>query len=64
MLLTSNNLARQIRGSAPNGVQHIVEVAFGANAKNDTEVLPLNASIATYATNAPMPETLVLQLVF
>lgn len=49
---------------APDGVQHIVEVAFGANIKTDTEVLAQGGSIATYATNVPTPETPVWQLVF
>jgi len=49
---------------APDGVDHIVEVAFGANIKADTEVLAQAGSIATYATNTPMPETPVWQLVF
>ncbi len=43
---------------------HIVEVAFGANIKTDTEVLAQGGSIATYATNAPTPEIPVWQLVF
>jgi NADPH:quinone reductase len=41
-----------------------VEVAFGANIKTDTEVLAQGGSIASYATNTPMSETLVWQLVF
>lgn len=64
VLLTSGNLAERIRDLAPDGVDHIVEVAFGANIKTDTEVLALGGSIATYATNTPMPETPVWQLVF
>jgi NADPH:quinone reductase len=64
VLLTSGNLAEQIRTLAPDGVHHIVEVAFGANIKTDTAVLAQGGSIATYATNTPMPETPVWQLVF
>ncbi len=64
VLLTSGNLAERIRALAPNGVHHIVEVAFGANIKTDTELLAQGGSIATYATNTPMPETPVWQLVF
>jgi NADPH:quinone reductase len=63
-LLTSGNLAERLRALAPDGVHHIVEVAFGANIKTDTEVLAQSGSIATYATNSPMPETPVWQLVF
>jgi NADPH:quinone reductase len=54
----------RIRGLAADGVHHIVEVAFGANIKTDTEVLAQGGSISTYATNTPMPETPVWQLVF
>lgn len=64
VLLTSGNVAERIRAFAPRGVDHIVEVAFGANIKTDTAVLAQGGSIATYATNTPMPETPVWQLVF
>jgi len=64
VLLTSGNLPQRVRALAPDGVHHIVEVAFGANIKTDTEVLAQGGSIATYATNAPMPETPFWQLVF
>ena len=64
VLLTGGNLVEQVRALAPDGVNHIVEVAFGANIKTDAEVLAQGGSIATYATNAPMPEVPVWQLVF
>jgi len=64
VLLTGGNLAERIRALAPDGVDHIVEVAFGANIKTDTEVLAQGGSVATYATNMPMPEIPVWQLVF
>src|SRR5271155_2135894 len=64
VLLTDGNLAKRIRALVPDGVHHIVEVAFAANIKTDTEVLAQGGSIATYATNTPMPETPVWQLVF
>jgi NADPH2:quinone reductase len=64
VFLTDENLVKQIRALAPDGVHHIVEVAFGANIKTDAEVLAQGGSIATYATNAPMPEIPVWQLVF
>lgn len=63
-MLTGDKLAERIRALAPDGVDHVVEVAFGANIKTDTEVLAQGGSIATYATNTPMPETPVWQLVF
>src|ERR1700741_2283316 len=64
VLLTGEGLAKRVRALVPDGVHHIVEVAFGANIKTDTEVLAQGGSIATYATNAPMPEIPVWQLVF
>jgi NADPH:quinone reductase len=64
VLLTGDKLVERIRAIAPDGVHHIVEVAFGANIKTDTQLLTQGGSIATYATNAPMPETPVWQLVF
>ena len=64
VLLTGADLAERIRALAPDGVDHTVEVAFGANIKMDTEVLSQGGSIATFATNTPMPETPVWQLVF
>lgn len=64
VLLTDQHLAERIRTTAPDGVDHIVEVAFAANIKTDTEVLAQGGSIATYATNTPMAETPVWQLVF
>jgi NADPH:quinone reductase len=64
VLLTGDKVAERIRALVPDGVDHIVEVAFGANITADTEVLAHAGSIATYATNTPMPETPVWQLVF
>jgi NADPH:quinone reductase len=63
-LLTGDNLVQRMRALAPDGVHHVVEVAFGANVKTDTEVLAQGGSIATYATNVPRPEIPVWQLVF
>jgi NADPH2:quinone reductase len=64
ILLTGEKLAERIRALAPDGVHHVVEVAFGANINTDTEVLAQGGSIATYATNAAMPQIPVWQLVF
>jgi len=64
VLLTNATLAERIRQVAPNGVDHIVEVAFGANIKTDIEVLAQGGSIVTYATNTPSAEIPVWQLVF
>jgi NADPH2:quinone reductase len=64
VLLTDEKLAEGIRKAAPDGVHHVVEVAFAANIKIDVEVLAEGGSIATYATNAPMPGIPFWQLVF
>jgi NADPH:quinone reductase len=54
-----NDDARQfgarMKELAPDGVDHIVEVAFGANIASDVDVLKTNGSIATYATNVGTP---------
>ena len=64
VLLTDQNLAERIRGVAPKGVDHIVEVAFAANVNLDVELLAQAGSLATYATNHPAAEIPVWQLVF
>lgn len=64
VLLTDDKLAERIRKLAPDGIHHIVEVAFGANIETDVEVLAQGGSIATYATNAPTSEIPFWQLVF
>jgi NADPH2:quinone reductase len=64
VLLTGEKLVERIRALAPDGVHHVVEVAFAANIKPDMEVLAQGGSIATYATNAPTPEIPFWELVF
>src|SRR5215813_13766502 len=64
VLLTGEKLVGRIQRLAPNGIHHIVEVAFAANIKSDVQVLAQGGSIATYATNAPTPEIPFWQLVF
>jgi NADPH2:quinone reductase len=64
VFLTGQSLATNIRGFAPKGVDHIVEVAFAANINLDIEILAQGGSIATYATNASPAEIPFWQLVF
>jgi NADPH2:quinone reductase len=64
VLLTDESLVERIRGLAPNGVHHIVEVAFGANIEMDVAVLAQGGSIATYATDVFMPKIPYWPLVF
>lgn len=49
---------------APEGVDHIVEVAFGANIEVDVELLKTGGSIATYATDAGTPNIPFWPMVF
>lgn len=62
----SNNqeLISRTRNIAPDGVDHIVEVAFGANVEADVQLLAPDGSIAVYATNDATPKIPVWQMVF
>ena len=61
---TGPGLIRQVRASAPHGVDHIVEVAFGANIATDLELLAVRGSIATYATDIDAPDIPFWPLLF
>ena len=52
------------RSLAPAGVDHIVEVAFGANVDTDVELLKMGGSIAAYATDNATPKIPFWQMVF
>jgi NADPH2:quinone reductase len=58
------DLIQQVRELAPDGVNHIVEVAFGANIAADMEVLGVRGSIATYATDVDTPSIPFWPLLF
>lgn len=64
VLLADDRLTERIRELAPQGVQHIIEVAFGANIETDVAVLALGGSIATYASDLSRPEIPYWPLVF
>jgi NADPH2:quinone reductase len=49
---------------APDGIDHIVEVAFGANVEGDIELLKMGGSIASYATDNATPKIPFWQMVF
>jgi NADPH2:quinone reductase len=57
-------VVESVLAHAPDGVQHVVEVAFAANVIVDEAVLKLGGSIATYATNDPRAEIPFWPLVF
>jgi NADPH2:quinone reductase len=61
---SDQELVARVRSLAPDGIDHIVEVAFGANIENDIELLKMGGSVATYATNSPTPTIPVWQMVF
>jgi len=64
VIVSGNDLVSRVKALAPNGVDHIVEVAFGANVDADVELLKSDGSIATYATDDATPKILFWQLVF
>lgn len=64
VLLACEKLTEQIKELVPEGVDHIVEVAFDANIFTDVEILAQGGSIAIYATNRATPEIPVWLLVF
>lgn len=64
VVLFGKKLAEQIKALAPEGVDHIVEVAFDQNIDIDVEILAQGGSLATYATNTATPEIPVWLLVF
>lgn len=53
--LSNREAVDAIRDLTPQGVDHVVEVAFHANIKVDKELLAQGGSIATYATGDPSP---------
>jgi NADPH2:quinone reductase len=57
-------LPARVKALVPQGIDHIVEVAFGANIERDVELLTMGGSIATYATNAATPAIPFWQMVF
>ena len=64
VLLSDKELASRVRALAPDGIDHIVEVAFGANIETDVELLKLGGSIASYATDYAAPKIPVWQMIF
>ena len=62
--LSRDQTTTSLLGAAPDGVDHVVEVAFHANVALDEQVLNLGGSIATYASGDPRPRIPFWQLVF
>jgi NADPH:quinone reductase len=64
VFLSDAELPAHVKAIASEGVDHIVEVAFGANVERDVELLKMGGSISTYATNAATPTIPFWQMVF
>ena len=64
VILSGPEMAGRVRGIAPEGIDHIVEVAFGANVEADMAVLKTGGSIATYATDNATPKIPFWPMVF
>jgi NADPH2:quinone reductase len=53
VVLSGEESVERVAAIAPDGIDHIVEVAFAANIASDERMLKLGGSVATYASNAP-----------
>src|SRR6516225_2444848 len=59
-LLNDQGLVAGVKALAPDGIDHIVEVAFGANIDADVEMLKMGGSIGAYATDNANAQNSVL----
>jgi NADPH2:quinone reductase len=64
VVLGDRELSARVRALAPGGIDHIVEVAFGANIEADVELLKMGGSLATYATDNATPKIPFWPMVF
>jgi NADPH:quinone reductase len=64
VLVGDKELTSRVKALAPDGIDHIVEVAFGANIEADVELLNQGGSIASYATDNAAPKIPFWQMVF
>jgi NADPH2:quinone reductase len=64
VVLSDNRLVEAVRALAPDGIDHVVEVAFAANIEADVELLKMGGSIGTYATNSEKPAIPFWPMVF
>ena len=62
--ISAEQVVERLRSLAPQGMDHIVEVAFHANITTDEKVLAQGGSLATYATGDPAPSIPFWPLVF
>jgi NADPH:quinone reductase len=64
VLHMDEDLIANVRAIAPEGVDHLLEVAFGANIATDQELLAIGGSIAAYATDVAAPHIPFWPLLF
>jgi NADPH2:quinone reductase len=64
VVLNDKGLVERMKALAPDGVDHIVEVAFGANIDADVEMLKMDGSIGAYATDNATPKIPFWLMVF
>jgi NADPH2:quinone reductase len=64
VIVGDKELTSRVRALAPDGIDHIVEVAFGANTEADVELLNQGGSIASYATDNAAPKIPFWQMAF
>jgi NADPH2:quinone reductase len=64
VILNDKSLPERAKALFPEGIDHIVEVAFGANADADVELLKMGGSIAAYATDNARPKIPFWWMVF
>ncbi len=60
----NERLKENVLSDFPDGIDHIIEVAFAANIETDVAILKQGGSIATYATNENPASIPFWQLVF
>jgi len=64
VVLNTLGLVTGVKALAPDVVDHIVEVTFGANIDADVEVLKIGGSIGAYATDTATPKIPFWPMVF
>ncbi len=64
VVLSNKDFVARVKALAPEGVDHIVEVAFGANIESDVELLTMGGSVAAYATDNASPTIPFWQMAF
>lgn len=64
VVLSDQELVTRVRSLAPDGIDHVIEVAFGTNIEKDIELLKMGGSVAPYATDSSTPKIPFWQMVF